>query len=314
MPTDVAAAEEGAAWQTAADELGLLDAVGADVDLPSFLAGESTPVFVGSALTNFGVRLLLDAVIDLAPPPSPRLDVDGEPRPLDAPFSAFVFKVQANMDPSHRDRIAFARICSGRFERGMARDPRPHRHARSPPSTPPRCSAPERETIDEAFPGDVVGLVNATDLQLGDTLHAGDAGDVPADPAVRARALRHRPAARHRPVQAVPQGPRPSSTRRAWCRCCATPTRRHRAPILAAVGAAAVRGVRPTGWAASSARRPRSCRAPYQAIRLHRQGSRPTRLRDIGGIRILRAVRRRARRAVREPLPPRTASRPTSPS
>ena len=77
MPTDVAAAEEGAAWQTAADEIGLLDAVGADVDLPSFLAGDSTPVFVGSALTNFGVRMILDGVIDLAPPPSPKVDDAG---------------------------------------------------------------------------------------------------------------------------------------------------------------------------------------------------------------------------------------------
>ena len=79
----------------------------------------STPVFFGSALTNFGVRLLLDAVVDLAPSPEPRDDVERPPRPLDAPFSAFVFKVQANMDPSHRDRIAFVRVCSGRFERGM---------------------------------------------------------------------------------------------------------------------------------------------------------------------------------------------------
>ncbi len=75
--------------------------------------GESTPTFFGSALTNFGVRLLLDAVVDLAPAPAPRLDVEGTPRPLDAPFSGFVFKIQANMDPSHRDRIAFLRVCSG---------------------------------------------------------------------------------------------------------------------------------------------------------------------------------------------------------
>ena len=84
-------------------------------------------MFVGSALTNFGVRMLLDAVVELAPSPSPRLDRDDEPRALDSPFSAFVFKVQANMDPSHRDRIAFARICSGKFERGHERDQPPHR-------------------------------------------------------------------------------------------------------------------------------------------------------------------------------------------
>ena len=86
------------------------------LDEKDFLAGASTPVFVGSALTNL-VRHVLDAVVDLAPAPSPRPDVDGAPRPLDGDCSAFVFKVQANMDRA-RDRIAFVRICSGRFERG----------------------------------------------------------------------------------------------------------------------------------------------------------------------------------------------------
>ena len=173
MPTDVAAAEEGAAWQTAADEIGLLDAVGADVDLPSFLAGDSTPVFVGSALTNFGVRMILDGVIDLAPPPSPKVDDAGTPRPLDSPFSAFVFKVQANMDPSHRDRLAFARICSGRFERGMTVTcDRSGRELTTKYAT--TAFGADRETIEEAYPGDVIGLVNATGLQLGDTIHAGD--------------------------------------------------------------------------------------------------------------------------------------------
>jgi peptide chain release factor 3 len=142
----------------------------ADVDMPSFLAGESTPVFAGSALTNFGVRHLLDAIVDLAPAPSPRLDVDDKPRHLDEPCSAFVFKVQANMDRNHRDRIAFARICSGRFDRGMVmtceRTGKPF--ATKYAST---VFGAERTTVDEAFPGDVVGLVNATGLNLGDTLY-----------------------------------------------------------------------------------------------------------------------------------------------
>jgi peptide chain release factor 3 len=167
-----AAIEEGAAWAHAQEEIALLDAVGADVDRKSFLAGESSPVFVGSAATNFGVRFLLDAVVDLIPAPSPRVDVHGEPRALGAPFSAFVFKVQANMDPNHRDRIAFARICSGRFERGMSvaceRTGREltTKHAAT-------VFGQERETVEVAYPGDVVGLVNATGLQLGDTLHDG---------------------------------------------------------------------------------------------------------------------------------------------
>ncbi len=178
VPTDVAAVEEGTAWQAAQDEIGLLDAVGADLDLPSFLAGDSTPVFVGSALTNFGVRMLLDAVVDLAPSPSPRIDVKDEPRPLESAFSAFVFKVQANMDPSHRDRLAFARICSGRFTRGMTVEcDRSGRELTTKYAT--TAFGADRETVEEAFPGDVVGLVNATGLQLGDTIYAAGPGGVP---------------------------------------------------------------------------------------------------------------------------------------
>ena len=180
MPLDAAAAEGAKesprAWKSALDEIGLLEAVGADLDMPSFLAGQSTPVFVGSALTNFGVRKLLDAVIDLAPAPSPRVDVNDNPRPLDAPFSAFVFKVQANMDPSHRDRIAFARICSGRFERGMtATNSRTGRDMTTKYAT--TAFGADRETVDEAYPGDVVGLVNASGVLIGDTLfESGPAG------------------------------------------------------------------------------------------------------------------------------------------
>jgi peptide chain release factor 3 len=175
MPMADGAAEGGSAWRAALDELGLLDAVGADLDMTSFLAGETTPLFVGSALTNFGVRMLLDAVIDLAPPPSGRKDIGGTPRPLDAPFSAFVFKVQANMDPAHRDRLAFARICSGRFERGMSvTNQRTGRDFTTKYAT--TAFGPDRETVEEAFPGDVVGLVNAAGVQLGDTLFAAGYG------------------------------------------------------------------------------------------------------------------------------------------
>jgi peptide chain release factor 3 len=181
LALDVAAKEDTSAWRAALDECALLDAIGADVDVPSFVAGSSTPVFVGSALTNFGVRKLLDAVVSLAPPPSARVDLQGVPRPLDAPFSAFVFKVQANMDPAHRDRVAFARICSGRFERGMAvTNSRTEREMTTKYAT--TAFGPDRETVDEAFPGDVVGLVNATGLQLGDTLHDGTAVAFPPIP------------------------------------------------------------------------------------------------------------------------------------
>jgi peptide chain release factor 3 len=111
-----------ASVRAAEDELALLDELGRTVELEDlregYLAGVTTPVFFGSALVNFGVRLLLDAVVELAPAPSARPTVDGGERALDAPFSGFVFKVQANLDPRHRDRLAFVRICSGRFERG----------------------------------------------------------------------------------------------------------------------------------------------------------------------------------------------------
>ncbi len=168
-----AADEEGAAWERATEECALLDEVGADLDAKSFLAGESSPLFVGSALTNFGVRHLLDAVVDLAPPPGPTADAGGTPRPLDAPFSGFVFKMQANMDPAHRDHVAFVRVCSGRFERGMVTT---HGTTGKPFATKYAAAlfGAERTTIDEAFPGDVVGLVNASELRIGDTLHTGE--------------------------------------------------------------------------------------------------------------------------------------------
>ncbi len=168
-----AAAEEGAAYAQAAEECELLGEVGAELDLASFLAGESSPLFVGSALTNFGIRHLLDAVVDLAPAPAPRVDAGGAPRPLDAPFSGFVFKVQANMDPAHRDRVAFVRVCSGRFERGM-----PVVHGTTGRTFGTKYASSvfgaERDTVDEAYPGDVVGLINATDLHIGDTLYRDD--------------------------------------------------------------------------------------------------------------------------------------------
>jgi len=176
-----AAIDEGPAWKQALDGCGLLDAIGADVDIESFLAGESTPVFVGSAITNFGVQMLLDAVVDLAPAPAPRPDVEGDPRPLEAEFAAFIFKIQANMDPNHRDRIAFARICSGKFERGMDVDcARTAKNVGTKYAT--TAFGSERETIEEAYPGDVIGLINTSGLQIGDTLHAGKAVSFPALP------------------------------------------------------------------------------------------------------------------------------------
>lgn len=185
--------DEGAAWEQATEECGLLLEVGADLDVKSFLSGESSPMFVGSALTNFGIRHLLDAVVDLAPSPAPHADEAGNLRPLDAPLSGFVFKIQANMNPAHRDHVAFVRVCSGRFERGMVAT---HATTGRPFATKYASSVfgAERETIDEAYPGDVIGLVNASGLRIGDTLYESDPVTYPAIPTfapeqfVRARA------------------------------------------------------------------------------------------------------------------------------
>jgi peptide chain release factor 3 len=161
--------EESEARSQASQEVSLLDAVGSDHDRDSFLAGESTPVFFGSALWNFGVRLILDAIAELAPPPRPLLDRSGEPRPVAGDLSGFIFKMQANLDARHRDHIAFMRICSGRFERGMTLVN--HRTGRSMSTKHAhQVFGRDRQTVDVAFPGDVVGLVNASDLRIGDSL------------------------------------------------------------------------------------------------------------------------------------------------
>ena len=166
-----AEAEEGAAWHEAREALELIDAASAELDVKRFEAGELSPVFYGSALTNFGVRLLLDAIVAMAPAPGARLDAGGDPRAVDAPFSAVVFKVQSNMDPAHRDRIAFLRVCSGRFERGMtvAGGDTGKAVATKYAHT---VVGRDRSTAEEAWPGDVIGLVNAADLRVGDAVHA----------------------------------------------------------------------------------------------------------------------------------------------
>ena len=168
---EAARKREGDAYDAAEEELALLDEIGAGVDMPSFLAGESSPVLFGAALPNFGVRRLLDAMCELAPAPKARADVDGDERPVAAPFSGLVFKVQANMDQAHRDRVAFVRVCSGRFERGMVLT---HAATGRPFATKYAHAmfGQERETVETAFPGDVIGLVNATALRPGDTLYA----------------------------------------------------------------------------------------------------------------------------------------------
>ena len=195
----------GTGWEVACEELSLLDAVGADLSIEAFLAGRCTPLLFGSAVWNFGVQLLLEVIAQLAPPPCARLAIEGAPRDLEEPFSGQVFKVQANMDMRHRDRLCYMRVCSGRFERGMratvARTGRQLRLAHAH-----EVFARDRDVVDEAFPGDVVGVVNAADVRVGDTLHAvGSPICFPALPTLAPehfRRVRNRSAARHKQFHA----------------------------------------------------------------------------------------------------------------
>ncbi|MFF2107851.1 peptide chain release factor 3 [Rhodococcus sp. ACS1] len=169
MDADAALAKEGSEWETAAEESELLSATGQDHDQELFLGGQTSPVIFASAMLNFGVRQILDTLVELAPPPRAREDVDGTPRDVADPFSAVVFKVQAGMDTAHRDRLAFMRIVSGVFERGMVVT---HAQTGKPFTTKyaQTVFGRERSTVESAYPGDVVGLVNATALAPGHTL------------------------------------------------------------------------------------------------------------------------------------------------
>lgn len=157
------------AYQTAVEELAMLDAAGAAFEGEAVLRGELTPVFFGSASNNFGVQMLLDSYLAYAPPPRARRAQCGLIAPDSTPFSGFVFKLQANMDPKHRDCIAFVRICSGRFERSMT-VLHQQTGSRVRLSSSHKLFARERETVDVAYAGDVIGIVGHPEFRVGDTL------------------------------------------------------------------------------------------------------------------------------------------------
>ena len=168
------AARFGAAWEQAAGEIELVREAAPPFDEAEFLAGHQTPMFFGSAINNFGVEEVLDALVDLAPPPGPKPALQRAVEPTEPRFSGVVFKIQANMDPAHRDRIAFVRVASGRFERGMRlKVARSGKELR--PSTVVTFLSQRRELLDEAYAGDIIGLPNHGVLQLGDTLTEGEA-------------------------------------------------------------------------------------------------------------------------------------------
>ncbi|HJZ71838.1 MAG TPA: peptide chain release factor 3 [Vicinamibacterales bacterium] len=192
-PVDIASLDDPAARALIGDNvyahfiesLDVIRAAGTAYDVDEYRAGRQTPVFFGSALTNFGLEPFLRAIVELAPPPQPRLSDGGVVSPADERFTGFVFKIQANMDPRHRDRVAFVRVCSGRFTKDMAimnsRVGRPIRASRAY-----RFFGRDRETVAEAYAGDILGLVNPGQFTIGDTLHTGAPlrfSDVPRFPA-----------------------------------------------------------------------------------------------------------------------------------
>jgi peptide chain release factor 3 len=164
----------GAEFTQAQGELELLNGASPEFDRAAFLAGKQTPMFFGSAINNFGVQEVLDALVDLAPPPGDRTAMQRVVHPEEKKFSGVVFKIQANMDPAHRDRIAFLRVASGEFTRGMRlKVVRSGKELR--PNTVVSFMSQRRELLDTAFAGDIIGIPNHGVLQLGDTLTEGEA-------------------------------------------------------------------------------------------------------------------------------------------
>jgi peptide chain release factor 3 len=155
------------------DDLALLDGASAPFNRDAFFRGKQTPVFFGSAINNFGVKELLDCFARFAPPPQPRATTTRYIEPNETQFTGFVFKIQANLDPSHRDRMAFIRITSGRYERGMKM-----RHVRSgrdmAVNNATTFLARERTLAEEAWPGDIIGVHNHGAIRIGDTFTQGE--------------------------------------------------------------------------------------------------------------------------------------------
>ena len=142
-------------------------------DEEAYLKGELSPVFFGSAINNFGVRELLDCFVDIAPTPLPRITEERQIDPTEDKFAGFVFKIHANMDPRHRDRIAFLRVCSGTFQRNTN-----YLHVRQNRkmkfSNPTSFMASKKTVVEEAYPGDVIGLYDSGNFKIGDSVTEGE--------------------------------------------------------------------------------------------------------------------------------------------
>jgi peptide chain release factor 3 len=159
--------------QVLREELDLVEGVYPEFDTAPYLAGDLAPVFFGSALYNFGVQELLDAFLEIAPPPKPSFAEEREVKPSENRFSGFIFKIHANIDPNHRSRIAFVKICSGMFVRNNM-----YKHIRSGKtiriSSPTAFMAAQKEIIEDAFPGDIIGVPDTGNFIIGDTITDGE--------------------------------------------------------------------------------------------------------------------------------------------
>jgi peptide chain release factor 3 len=155
------------------DDVELIEGVYPEFDVNEYLQGKVAPVFFGSAVNNFGIQEMLDTFIKIAPTPKNRATDQRQVNPEESQFSGFIFKIHANMDPKHRNRIAFLRVCSGKFERN-----KPYNHVRGTKalrfSNVTTFMAQDKEIVDEAFPGDIVGLYDTGNLKIGDTLTEGE--------------------------------------------------------------------------------------------------------------------------------------------
>ena len=191
----------------------LIEGVYDPFDRDAYLAGDLAPVFFGSAINNFGVRELLECFIDIAPSPRPSQTETRRVEPAEEKMTGFVFKIHANMDPNHRDRIAFLKICSGRFERN-----RNYLHVRSGKqlkfSSPTAFMAEKKSVIDEAYPGDIVGLHDTGTFKIGDTFTEGEKLKFTGIPVVRSRAVPLYRKRRSAEIQATGQRRRPADGRR----------------------------------------------------------------------------------------------------
>jgi peptide chain release factor 3 len=155
------------------DDIGMIRGLCEPFERDLYLEGHMSPVFFGSAVNNFGIRELLKGIGKFAPQPRSQKALERDVKPDEPKVTAFVFKIQANMDPKHRDRIAFARLCSGKFKKGMKLN-----HVRSAKQmtihNPLMFFAQDRESVEEAFPGDIIGIPNHGNLRIGDTLTEGE--------------------------------------------------------------------------------------------------------------------------------------------